>query len=95
MSQLYNVAPGDLIEWVYENDSRPVVSALYSSLMNQFVLVNMLSFRGQADLLISVDAEKYCWLSFYGVFWATFSDSCNGSGSLTKRNKIKIRKFTA
>jgi hypothetical protein len=67
--------PGDLIEWVYKSDSRPVYKGekLWSTPMNCYVSIDV-----HPVILVSITDEFYSWLTSDGLFHARADDTTVG-----------------
>jgi hypothetical protein len=67
-----NVRPGDLIEWVYRRDGRPVREDEYiwSSIEREWVPIG----SSMTHLCVSRDGKTITWLNERGVFRARGND---------------------
>ena len=66
--QVKNLKPGDIIEWVHNQDDKPVneQEELYSTPMNRWVPIGSRLIH----TLISIDDEQIAWVNEKGLFHA-------------------------
>jgi hypothetical protein len=68
--------PGDLIEWVYQYNSRPVREEIeiWSTPMQRWIPVDI-----QPMMLVSITDEFYSWLTPEGLFSVCVDDATLGT----------------